>query len=120
MTNATLAFAVALLGWAPLVVLLSWRLRRTEGEIAELQAQLSVTTEQGLDNLNGLCALASDMRRARAAVAELSANERTNALDICRIGDDLTDLRGEYLAQARALDAHDERLQALETPKETV
>ena len=28
--------------------------------------------------------------------------------------DNLSDLRGEYLAQARALDAHDERLQALE------
>ena len=28
--------------------------------------------------------------------------------------DDLTDLRAEYLAQARALDAHDDRLVALE------
>jgi uncharacterized membrane-anchored protein len=114
MTNATLAFAAALLGWAPLVVLLSWRLRRTEGEIAELQARLSVTTEQGLDNLNDLCALASDMRRARAAVAELSANERTNALDICRIGDEHVETRGYVMGHTRALDAHDERLQVLE------
>lgn len=33
-----------------------------------------------------------------------------------RLRDDLTDLRGEYLAQARALDAHDDRLVRLEPP----
>ena len=36
------------------------------------------------------------------------------AREAAKTADDLTDLRGEYLAQARALDAHDERLQALE------
>jgi len=36
------------------------------------------------------------------------------ARDAAKTADDLTDLRGEYLAKARALDAHDERLQALE------
>jgi len=110
MTNATLAFAVALLGWAPLAIVFSWRLDR-------LRRDLDMVTRS---TLAGEDALRSEVAHLRAAVAELSANERTNALDICRIGDDLTDLRGEYLAQARALDAHDERLQALETPKETV
>ena len=46
--------------------------------------------------------------------AKISAESHQNALDICRIGDDLSDLRAEYLAQARALDAHDDRLSALE------
>ena len=36
------------------------------------------------------------------------------ARDAVKTADDLTDLRGEYLAQARVLDAHDERLQVLE------
>ena len=59
-------------------------------------------------------ALRSEVAHLRAAVAELTANERTNALDICRIGDEHVETRGYVMGHTRALDAHDERLQALE------
>ncbi len=59
-------------------------------------------------------ALRSEVAHLRAAVAELSANERTNALDICRIGDEHVETRGYVMGHTCALDAHDERLQALE------
>jgi chromosome segregation ATPase len=47
-------------------------------------------------------------------IANLRQDLTQTARDAAKTTDDLTDLRGEYLAQARALDAHDERLQALE------
>jgi hypothetical protein len=107
MTVSTLAFAVALLGWAPLVVLLSWRLRRVESEIADLQAHLTVIAIHANGNTDSLMHHASDMRVLRQDLTQ-------TAREAAKTADDLTDLRGEYLAQARALDAHDERLQALE------
>ena len=64
--------------------------------------------------LAGEDALRSEVAHLRAAVAELSANERTNALDICRIGDEHVETRGYVMGHTRALDAHDERLQVLE------
>lgn len=97
MTNATLAFAVALLGWAPLVVLLAWRLRRAEKDIAML---LRNAGHQSRD-IGTVLVVAADLR---------VANDR--------LRDDLADLRAEYLAQARALDAHDERLITLERDSE--
>ena len=90
MTNATFAFAVALLGWAPLVVLLAWRLRRAEKDIAML---LRNAGHQSRD-IGTVLVVAADLR---------VANDR---------------LRAEYLAQARALDAHDERLITLERDSE--
>ena len=47
-------------------------------------------------------------------IATLRQDLTQTAREAARIADDLTDLRGEHLAQARTLDAHDERLQALE------
>ena len=47
-------------------------------------------------------------------IAALRQGLTQTGRDAAKTADDLTDLRGEYLAQARALDAHDERLQALE------
>ena len=104
MTNATLAFAVALLGWAPLAVVFSWRLDR-------LRRDLDMVTRS---TLAGEDALRSEVAHLRAAVAELSANERTNALDICRIGDEHVETRGYVMGHTRTLGAHDERLQVLE------
>lgn len=104
MTNAVLAFAVALLGWAPLAIVFSWSLNRLRRNLNMVMR----STAAGED------ALRSEVAHLRAAVAELTANERTNALDICRIGDEHVETRGEVMAHARALDAHDERLQALE------
>ena len=87
------------------------RLRAAEREVITLKA----------DTLTIVCRLtdmveqtSADLGRLARVVTALQANERTFALDLARTADDLTDLRGEYLAQARALDAHDERLQALE------
>jgi hypothetical protein len=82
----------------------SWRLDR-------LRRDIDMVTRS---TLAGEDALRSEVAHLRAAVADLSANERTNALDICRIGDAYSETAGDVLAQARALDAHDERLQALE------
>ena len=61
-----------------------------------------------------------ERRRLIDALGDVGADLTQTARDAAKTADDLTDLRGEYLAQARTLDAHDERLQALETPKETV
>ena len=110
MTNATLAFAVALLGWAPLVVLLAWRLHRLRRDLNMVMR----STAAGED------ALRSEVAHLRAAVATLTANERTNALDICRIGDEHVETRGYVMGHARALDAHDERLITLERDSEEV
>ena len=121
MTSAALAFAVALLGWAPLALVFAWRLRCAEKDIAML---LRNASHQSRD-IGTVLVVTGDLRVANdrlrddladlhATVAELSANERTNALDICRIGDAHVETRGEVIAHARALDAHDERLQALE------
>ena len=93
MTNATLAFAVALLGWAPLVVLLAWRLRQAERDIDMTYQYLEQHVEEAHKTLILLKAVNDGLTQTV---------------------DNLSDLRGEYLAQARALDAHDERLQALE------
>ncbi len=100
MINATLAFIVALLGWTPLVVFLAVRLRRAEKDIAML---LRNASHQSRD-IGTAVHVAADLR---------VANDRLRQ-DLAQTADDLTDLRGEYLAQARAIDAHDERLQALE------
>lgn len=113
MTNATLAFAVALLGWAPLVVLLAWRLRRAERDIDGLWQRLAITSAQGERNLESLCVAYADGRQLRQDLTQTARNAAKTA-------DDLTDLRGEYLAQARALDAHDERLITLERDSEEV
>ena len=100
MTVSTLAFTVALLGWAPLAVIVSWRLRRAEKESARSRQDLEVL----MDVVSG----------SIDVLAKVSAESHHNAREAARTADDLTDLRGEYLAQACALDAHDERLQALE------
>jgi len=100
MTVSTLAFVLALFGWVPLVVLLSVRLRRAEQASARCRQDL----ETLMDVVNG----------SIDVLAKVSAESHHNTHDAARTADGLTDLRGEYLAQARALDAHDERLQALE------
>ncbi len=105
MTNA--AFAVALFGWAPLVVLLSWRLRRAEKDIAML---LRNADHQSRD-IGTVLVVTGDLRVVND---RLRQDLTQTAREAAKTADDLTDLRGEYLAQARALDAHDERLQALE------
>ena len=105
----TLATTTILLSLAGLYLFA--RLRAAEREVITLKA----------DTLTIVCRLtdmveqtSADLGRLARVVTALQANERTFALDLARTADDLTDLRGEYLAQARALDAHDERLQALE------
>ena len=97
MTNATLAFAVALLGWAPLVVLLAWRLRQAERDIDMTYQYLEQHVEEAHKTLILLKAVNDGLTQTV---------------------DNLSDLRGEYLAQARALDAHDERLITLERDSE--
>ena len=61
-------------------------------------------------SLAGLCLFAR-VRRAERELITLKADTLTI---VCRLSDDLANLRAEQLAQARALDAHDERLQVLE------
>ena len=104
MTYPILACAVALLGWASLAVVFAWRLDRLRRDLD----MVTRSTAAGED------ALRSEVAHLRSAVAELSANERTNALDICRIGDEHVETRGYVMGHTRALDAHDERLQVLE------
>ncbi len=104
MTVSTLAFAVALFGWVPLVVLLSVRLRRVERRADLHEAEIRQLWRERRSLIDNLCD-ANTSHQADYVVLSRNLTKTT---------DDLTDLRGEYLAQARALDAHDERLQALE------
>jgi len=66
MTNATFAFAVALLGWAPLVVLLAWRLRRAE-YLAQAQARALDAHDERLITLE------RDSEEARTAYFKTAA-----------------------------------------------
>lgn len=84
--------------------------------VARLRAAESMIYDLRFDRLADNRRTSNEIATLQAAVVDLRVNERTFALDLARTADDLTDLRGEYLAQARALDAHDERLIRLEDP----
>lgn len=107
MTVYTLTFIVALLGWVPLAFIATVHLARINKRIDTQEAEIRQLCKQNKRLIDNLC--------------DSGASITTNALAICdnsgsivKISDDLAALRREYLAQARALDAHDDRLSALE------
>lgn len=55
-----------------------------------------------------------ERQRLIGALCDVGADLTQIAVNTTRLRDDLTDLRAEHLAQARALDAHDDRLIRLE------
>lgn len=104
MTFATLAFVVALLGWAPIVIILTVRLDRTEQTIKMIMHD-TVAAED---------ALRSEINQLRVAVMDLRSAEDQNALDICRIGDMASDTRSEVTTHAQVINDHTLRLSVLE------
>ena len=85
--------------------------------VVRLRAAESMIYDLRFDRLADNRRMSAEIATLQAAVVDLRVNERTFALDLVRTADDLTDLRAEYLAQTRALDAHDDRLVALEETK---
>ncbi len=87
------------------------RLRAAERELITLKADTLTIVCRVTDTVEQTSA---DLGRLARVVTALQANERTNALDICRIGGEHAETRGYVMGHTRTLDAHDERLQALE------
>lgn len=100
MTFATLAFVVALLGWAPIAVVFSWSLYRLR---RDLDMVMRVVEHQS-----------RSVGSTLIAIDNIRAAENQNAIDICRIGDMASDTVGEVSAHAKTLDHHTDRLSVLE------
>ncbi len=111
MTFATLAFVVALLGWVPIVVILTVRLDRTEQMIKMIMRD-TVAAEDALRS--EIHQLWEERQQMINALCEVGVSVKANALDICRIGDMASDTHSEVTAHARTLDHHTDRLSVLE------
>jgi len=80
------------------------RLRDAERELITLKA----------DTLTIVCRLTGMVEQTTVDLGRLAKVVTVMQSDLTQTAHDLSDLRGEYLAQARALDAHDDRLSVLE------
>lgn len=107
MTLDTIHSLIVTVTWVPIVIVFTSYITRMNKRIDTQEAEIRQLCKQNKRLIDHLC--------------DSGASITTNALAICdnsgsivKISDDLAALRREYLAQARALDAHDDRLSALE------
>lgn len=107
MTLDTIHSLIVTVTWVPIVIVFTSYIARLNKRLDAQEAEIRQLWQERRRLIDGLCDAGISITTNATAIARISG-------DLAKISDDLSDLRGEYLAQARALDNHDDRLSALE------